>query len=581
MIDNQTSSYLDIITTDSFGGYSNLLSFLTIEEITYLTTFSGFIEIIKPWDYKVNLQEYGLKKPTSVYKVYDSNFKYLYSTQAFEGHFGSNQEDIDFLFSTKHGSYGHIIFEGSTEPVIGLLWVAKELTATQKRATVDYRLSQIKWLEEIDRSAEVIINPYGISAAENDILTIYSLSGRWELDLTVEDIINNVDAEVVQQPATEQVFLYPKLNNWYVFSWSIFETGETKFLKLVDIQGIGNERIVYRDGLHFISPYNTLLRSSVSIGYNFLANRSTDNNYYGKGNRLEIWANFEEAFSTSLAAIQLDVRPRVIGYLYTGIALIEGSAHTSSISTHGDIPIFSSLIEGSAHTSLISTHGDIPIYSSLIDTQGFVSVGLTTNVLEGERVNAGTLEVISCVYGDAKNVGTTGFSSEFISLNVLGKISVSIKTSLKAYLDPNVYKQVSLAIRPVVLINLTWGVRQLNTTRYNLPKQEIRPAAHTTFDYQDGTDLVFKLSACRVRLKTSCNLTTGVDLATATEAIALTSSGLIHLTHGINEPTYLDEDEVYAISPIVIVGIINEVINPVEESLATLGSVIITIVTST
>jgi hypothetical protein len=228
-----------------FGGVDVLKYYLTQEQIEYILLFGGFVSVVRPWAYELDLSEFGFR-PRTPYRVFNSRWKFLYEVRPNDTIFGKDSRDLNVLFNTSHADYLHICFDTPSQPVSGLLWVANQISpdeAERKRRRIveNFKRAQFKQPEhEIFLATD--------SLAKLGALHTYFLEAPWSPNLKPIDVMEDSRRVMTVTELGDTLTLYPKKSGWVVFAqWYPQLEGQPSFgwiaTHVRDLEGEGVNRV--------------------------------------------------------------------------------------------------------------------------------------------------------------------------------------------------------------------------------------------------------------------------------------------------------------------------------------------------
>jgi hypothetical protein len=267
-------SNLSVINNDIsefFGGINDVLSYISQQELEYISLFKGSFVTANSWDLNIDLTIFDIL-PNSYITVLDNNNNFSYTRPLTDSVFGLDPLDTELIFQTPHANYITIIFKKSYQNVITdsylLVWLSHKLKDSDLSKLISHSLSNNIETPKVQDKNEIYLNNYylnngdvyykyvpGVVSVNNDFNQVF--------DKGEESIFNLTDR-----------LIYPK-NGWYIFYQ---KSGTNVYpLDLFNLVGLGFRRLRFnKSGSIFINTSNLYLQTDVPISNNITSDSVGD-----------------------------------------------------------------------------------------------------------------------------------------------------------------------------------------------------------------------------------------------------------------------------------------------------------------
>lgn len=292
---------------EPFGGHDVVQNLLTQSEIEYILTFSGFIVIVKPWNHKFDLQDYGYSPDTN-YRLFNQQWELILSNRSKSGLFGESPSELNVLVESPNASFLHITFDTLDEPVCGLLWVCNQITPQDVQRSISSLQSSRSALKKSQSINEIFLSTENLAKVGS--IRIYFLSRPWESQIRLTDFISDSKTTIVNQETAPIIVLYPERSGWYLITHVINNVAYPLIFR--DITGVGVRRIRSLDeGSFYLDFSNRHLTPPLIYGNAFPTDDSTEN-WLNADNKIRLNADLiysgatMKANSSSNVVIEID-----------------------------------------------------------------------------------------------------------------------------------------------------------------------------------------------------------------------------------------------------------------------------------
>lgn len=263
-----------------FGGINEILNYIPQSKLDYISLFKGLIVTTNSWNLELDLSIFNIL-PNSVITVLNSSNEFLYNRLCSDCIFGTDDLDIDAVFSTSHADYIIILFKSSESSLITdrylLVWISHKL----KNSDISTLVSSSLYKAEQDNIDTVKLrsqNEIFLSISYlNSIEKIYYkyVPGFYTLNKTFQDVLTS--GEEFEYDLLASVF-YPK-DGWYIFYQKSLVTGTLTIipLDLYNLVGLGFRRLIFnKTGSVFINTSNSYLQLDTSLDASITSNQNAD-----------------------------------------------------------------------------------------------------------------------------------------------------------------------------------------------------------------------------------------------------------------------------------------------------------------
>jgi len=283
---------LDEYLYPDFGGYKYYRQLVTNIDILRLLTYSGDIEIVRPWNVNLRLTTDYNHLEYKPIEIYSTDFKLL---EIFDSNsvFGT-QEHIDWLLTRKHGSqfYLKIYTANSINSILCI--VVREIPEYEKRFYIKNWLEEIKWSITRPSRIEALLSLNTLSSDKIfNIKIAYLPITDYVTDLTLEAVLESPDSEITNLAVDTYLTLTSVKGGYYAIGL-VNNDGSIDWLKLTVTP---NSKYIYRfsNGLNYLR-----LNTNESYTINL-----TNDNIFNINNILE--GNFTKIYTNLVVALELDI----------------------------------------------------------------------------------------------------------------------------------------------------------------------------------------------------------------------------------------------------------------------------------
>ena len=267
-------SNLSVINNDIsefFGGVNDVLSYISQQELEYISLFKGPFVTANSWGLSIDLSIFDVL-PNSYITVLDNNNSFSYTRLLTDNIFGLNSLDTDLIFQTPHANYITIIFKKSYQNVITdsylLVWLSHKLKDSDLSKLISHSLSNNTEIPKVHDKNEIYLNNKYLN---NGAVYYKYTPGVVSVDNTFNQVFDKGEESIFN--LTDGV-IYPK-NGWYIF----YQKSGTNIypLEFYNLVGLGFRRLRFnKSGSIFINTSNLYLQPDAPVINNTTSDSITD-----------------------------------------------------------------------------------------------------------------------------------------------------------------------------------------------------------------------------------------------------------------------------------------------------------------
>lgn len=247
---------LDEYLYPDFGGYRQYRKLVTNRDILRLLTFSGDIEIVRPWNVYLRLVEDYNHLEYKPIEIYDTDFKLIAEFES-NSVFGL-EEHIDWLLTREHGSQFYLkIYTANSINTI-LCIVVREVAEFERRAYIERWLEEIKWSITRPNRIEALLSfntNLQSSTRIFNIQLVYLPQTDYINTLSLDDVLSSPDS-IVTNLAVDTYLTLTSVKGGYYAIGLVKEGNIIDWLK-INLTNNTNKYIYrFNNGLNYLRLNN-------------------------------------------------------------------------------------------------------------------------------------------------------------------------------------------------------------------------------------------------------------------------------------------------------------------------------------
>jgi hypothetical protein len=203
------------------GGYSEMTSIYTEEELAFISLYPSDIFAITTWNTEevVDLKSVGYI-PFTNYFIYDKYQKLIIRDKG-DGILGQTEQEEELFLDSENGAYYFILFKDLKRWKQVLLILATQVpTSTEKEYFKKLRINSPNYTYTNERINQVILGTSNITIEAPAKILVYSLDARLNTNVSIEFIKTYAPEPVVYYSYNNEfqdIILTPKNSTWYHF----------------------------------------------------------------------------------------------------------------------------------------------------------------------------------------------------------------------------------------------------------------------------------------------------------------------------------------------------------------------------